>query len=168
MKRITFGIFLCCAVFASLYAEPKQTDVAGLAFDYALVGQQTDFGMSAGITSPWLFRNSFAMRVDAAGFFPKPQRTNPYYVLNFSLMGGTLMQTANVRLYGGGGPVFVFPAAAGEPTVRITGEGFFGFEFFMGSRPADFSLFAEMGGGGLGFTAKAGMRYTIAMLPRSK
>ena len=168
MKKIKLCIFLCCTVFASLYAESEPTDITGLAVDYALVGCKHDFGISVGVTSPWLFYNKLAVRVDAAGFFPNPQRSRPYYMLNLSLMGGTLMQTANVRLYGGGGPIFVFPAATGEPAVRVNGEGFFGFEFFMAKRSADFSIFTEMGGGGLGFTAKAGVRYTIPMLSRSK
>lgn len=168
MKKIMLCVFLCCVVFVSVYAEPKQSAVTGIAFDYALVGRQNDFGMSAAVTSPWLFYNSAALKINAGCFFPNPQRKKFYYVLDVSLMGGTLMQTANIRLYGGGGPVFVFPAQKDKPAVLISGQGFFGFEFFTGKRSADFSVFTEMGGGGLGFTAKAGMRYTIPMLPRSK
>ncbi|MGP1459654.1 MAG: hypothetical protein ACTTKL_10155 [Treponema sp.] len=166
MKKIALCILLCCGALAFAETNANANDATGLAFDYALAGRPNDFGMSLGVASPWLFHNSLAVRTSASGFFPNEKRSKPYYVLDLALMGGTLMRTANIRLYGGGGPLFVFPAAAGEPTVRITGEGFFGFEFFMGKRPADFSLFAEMGGGGLGFTAKTGIRYTIPMLTR--
>ena len=71
------------------------------------------------------------------------------------------MKTANIRLYGGGGAVVLFPMEDGEPTSRISGQGFFRFEYFMTEEPRGFSFFTEMGGGGLGFHAKAGMRYTI-------
>lgn len=168
MKKIVLCMLLCCGVFASAFAETDKNEVTGLAFDYALAGRTDDFGMSASITSPWLFHNALAARTGAAGFFPNGQRNTPYYIADLALMGGTLMQTANIRLYGGGGALFVFPVAAGEPAMRINGEGFFGFEFFMGKRTADFSLFAEVGGGGLGFTAKSGLRYTIPMLRQAK
>ena len=60
-----------------------------------------------------------------------------------------------------GDAVVLFPMEDGEPTGRISGQGFFGFEYFMAEEPGGFSFFTEMGGGGFGFHANAGMRYTI-------
>ena len=71
------------------------------------------------------------------------------------------MKTANIRLYCGGGADVLFPMKTGEPTYRISGHVFFGFEYFMTEEPTGLSFFTEIGGGGNGFHAKAGMRYTI-------
>ena len=76
-------------------------------------------------------------------------------------MGGHIMKTANIRLYGGGGALFLFPMKEGEPKAKYGGHGFFGFEYFMDETPVGLSLFTEIGGGNLGFSAKAGLRYTI-------
>ncbi|AIN94695.1 hypothetical protein HMPREF9727_01615 [Treponema denticola MYR-T] len=169
MKKIFFlSICLFLSVLTFIHAEQENRDVTGLALEYGLIGRQSDFGISLAITSPWLFHNAFALHLNADCFFPNSQRRTPYYVLDFSVLGGSLMQTANIRVYGGGGPILIFPVQKNKPKVLVTGQGFFGFEFFMGKSPAGLSFFIEMGGGGFGFTAKTGLRYTFPMLYREK
>ena len=164
MKKILCGVCLLCTVslctFAKESGEKKET---GIGFDFALAGLKNDFALSTSVTSPWFFYNSFAFRINGEYYFPSRQHIYGYPVVDLSLMSGHLMKTANIRLYGGGGAAALFPLG-GEHTVVITGQGFFGFEFFMTERPSGFSCFTEIGGGGFGFHAKAGMRYTVPMI----
>lgn len=163
MKKILCGICLLCAACACTFAkEGREKSETGMGFDFALAGLKSDFALSTTVTSPWFFDNSFAFRLNAEYYFPDSEYTYGYPVVDFSIMGGHLMQTANIRLYGGGGPMARFPLDE-EYTVAITGQGFFGFEFFMTQKPVNFSFFTEIGGGGFGFHAKAGMRYTLPM-----
>ena len=164
MKKILCGVCLLCAVSLCTFAkESGEKSETGIGFDFALAGLKNDFALSAGITSPWFFYNSFAFRINGEYYVPSSQHIYGYPVVDFSLMSGHLMKTANIRLYGGGGAAALFPLG-GEHTVIITGQGFFGFEFFMTERPSGFSCFTEIGGGGFGFHAKAGMRYTVPMI----
>lgn len=164
MKKILCGVCLLCTVslctFAKESGEKKET---GIGFDFALAGLKNDFALSTSVTSPWFFYNSFAFRINGEYYFPSRQHIYGYPVVDLSLMSGHLMKTANIRLYGGGGATALFLPGE-EHTVVITGQGFFGFEFFMTERPSGFSCFTEIGGGGFGFHAKAGMRYTVPML----
>jgi len=164
MKKILCGVCLLCTVslctFAKESGEKKET---GIGFDFALAGLKNDFALSTSVTSPWFFYNSFAFRINGEYYFPSRQHIYGYPVVDLSLMSGHLMKTANIRLYGGGGASALFPLG-GEHTVVITGQGFFGFVFFMTERPSGFSCFTEIGGGGFGFHAKAGMRYTVPMI----
>ena len=163
MKKIVCGALLLCAVCTFSFAREGSDyrSMSGIGIDYALVGRQNNFGLSAALTSPWLFDNSLAFRANTDYFFPSADHRSGFFVLDCSVMGGHIMQTANIRLYGGGGAVALFPMKSGEPTVRLSGHGFFGFEFFMTEKPVGFSFFTEMGGGGFGFHAKSGLRYTI-------
>ena len=164
MKKILCGVCLLCAVSLCTFAkESGEKTETGIGFDFALAGLKNDFALSAGITSPWFFYNSFAFRINGEYYVPSSQHIYGYPVVDLSLMSGHLMKTANIRLYGGGGSAALFPLG-GEHTVVITGQGFFGFEFFMTERPSGFSCFTEIGGGGFGFHAKAGMRYTVPMI----
>ena len=164
MKKILCGVCLLCTVslctFAKESGEKKET---GIGFDFALAGLKNDFALSTSVTSPWFFYNSFAFRINGEYYFPSRQHIYGYPVVDLSLMSGHLMKTANIRLYGGGGAAALFLPGE-EHTVTRMGQGFFGFEFFMTERPSGFSCFTEIGGGGFGFHAKAGMRYTVPML----
>ena len=165
MKKILCGVCLLCAVSLCAFAkESGEKSETGIGFDFALAGLKNDFALSIAVTSPWFFYNSFAFRINGEYYFPDSEHTYGYPIVDFSMMSGHLMKTANIRLYGGGGPIALFPLQTGEPTVSIMGQGFFGFEFFMTERPSGFSCFTEIGGGGFGFHAKAGMRYTVPML----
>lgn len=170
MKKIfALCLFLCAF---GLYAESASSkDVFGVGLDFALnANGATDFGMSAGITAPWFFGNHFSFKSNGGIFFRKNADWKTYYQVDFYFMGGSLMESANIRLYGGGGPIFVFPASADEKKVLFGGGGFFGFEFYVASEPTGFSYFIELGGSGFatkksfdinGFTAKTGFRYCI-------
>ena len=164
MKKILCGVCLLCTVslctFAKESGEKKET---GIGFDFALAGLKNDFALSTSVTSPWFFYNSFAFRINGEYYFPSRQHIYGYPVVDLSLMSGHLMKTANIRLYGGGGAAALF-LPGDEHTVTIMAPGFFGFEFFMTERPSGFSCFTEIGGGGFGFHAKAGMRYTVPMI----
>lgn len=135
--------------------------MTGIGVDYALVGRQNNFGISAALTSPWWFTNSFAFRANTEYFFPNAEQQNGFFVLDCSVMGGHIMQTANIRLYGGGGAVALFPMKSDEPIGKVSGHGFLGVEYFFEKNPVGLSLYTEMGGGGFGFHAKAGFRYTF-------
>ena len=144
MKKIIFCILLLCAVCTFSFAKEgcawNKSSKTGVGIDYALVGRNNKFGISAALTSPWLIA---------------------FFILDCSVMGGHIMKTANIRLYGGGGALFLFPMKEGEPKAKYGGHGFFGFEYFMDETPVGLSLFTEIAGGNFGFCAKAGLRYTI-------
>ena len=165
MKKIIFCILLLCAVCTFSFAKEgcawNKSSKTGVGIDYALVGRNNKFGISAALTSPWLIANSLGFRANTEYFFPNKENRNGFFVLDCSVMGGHIMKTANIRLYGGGGALFLFPMKDGEPKAKYGGHGFFGFEYFMDETPVGLSLFTEIGGGNLGFCAKAGLRYTI-------
>lgn len=169
MKKILCVLYLLGALCAFGFADDGRDSVTGVGLDFALTGRNSDFAVSTAVSSPWLFRNSLGFRVNADYFVPNRERGSTYgfFALDCAVMGGHLMKTANIRLYGGGGPLFLFPLKTGEPTVKISGQGFFGFEFFMDEKPAGMSLFTEIGGGGGGFHAKAGIRWTFPIARKS-
>ena len=169
MKKLLCALYLLGALCALAFADEERDSVTGFGLDFALTGRNNDFALSTAVSSPWLFRNSLGFRVNTDYFVPSRVRNDPYgfFALDCAVMGGHLMRTANIRLYGGGGPLFLFPLKKSEAALKISGEGFFGFEFFMDEKPAGMSLFTEIGGGGFGFHAKAGMRWTFPMGKKS-
>ncbi|WP_024468808.1 hypothetical protein [Treponema pedis] len=170
MKKICITLLFACTL--GLYAQTAMPeDAKGIGLGFALnANGRSDFGITAEITAPWFFKNSFSFKTGGGIFFRKTDAWKPYYSLDFYFLGGTLMKTANIRLYGGGGPIFLFPASAGEKPVMFGGAGFFGFEFYMAALPVGSSYFIELGGSGFaaskrldvnGFTVKTGFRYCI-------
>ena len=121
MKKIVCGALLLCAVCTFSFAKEgsDQRSMSGIGIDYALVGRQNNFGLSAALTLSWLFDNSLAFRANTDYFFPSADHRSGFFVLDCSVMGGHIMQTANIRLYGGGGAVALFPMKSDEPTVKL-------------------------------------------------
>ena len=96
MKKNILSICLFLSVFTFIHAEQENRDVTGLALEYGLIGRQSDFGISLAITSPWLFHNAFALHLNADCFFPNSQRRTLNYEFDFSLIGGSFIQTAKL------------------------------------------------------------------------
>lgn len=75
MKKILCGILLTCAICAFVFAQENpgydKKSKTGIGLDYALVNRKNNFGVSAALTSPWLFTNSPAFRADTGYFFPE-------------------------------------------------------------------------------------------------
>ncbi len=172
MKKIILNLVFLLVLVSTAMAQEKDYK-NGVGLSLRLGENAKDFSLGLGITSPWFWSNSSAIRLNADLPF-RADTWKPYASLSLSWLGGTFMKTADIRLYGGGGPLFIFPIDKSEPTVLIGGQGFFGFEFFVNSEKTGFVYFIELGGSGTGsvgkkaqrryatgFTAMTGFRYTI-------
>lgn len=74
MKKILCGILSMCTVCTFFFAQENpcydKKSKTGIGLDYALVNRKNNFGVSAALTSPWLFTNSPSFRADTGYFFP--------------------------------------------------------------------------------------------------
>lgn len=136
-----------------------------------------DFGFGIGLTSPYFFLNTLAIRgsynfqrfnyIDTT----KTYTTADYKNIKFGLLSSAFISNRSIRLYGEGGvAILVCPAAMSATNTSYGGYGLFGFEFFISK---GFSYFIELGAIGNktkaenvpsvpffsnGFTTSAGLR----------
>ncbi len=106
-----------------------------------------------GLTSPWFLEKHLAVRMNI-DMVLRTSTWRPYLSSSMTFLGGEFMRTANIRLYGGGGPLLLFPCIDGEPVVYFGGQGFAGFEFFLGDDHEGMSYYIEIGGLGGMFSKK--------------
>ena len=117
---------------------------------------QNDFGLGINLTSPYLFNNSFAIRLRGNFMFyqhPKGNETtwSPYSNITLGVLGVGGKAGEFIRLYGEGGIIVLFPSDEfSTETFAIGGYGVFGFEFYMSH---GFNYYIELGGVGTGATA---------------
>lgn len=174
MKKLFIVCLLGLAVF--LYAENTEQEkdhVNGFGISYKLGEFSKDYSLGIGITSPRFCWNTLAIRLNLDVPF-RHSNWKPYLTTGLTILGGNFMKTADIRLYGGGGLILVFPLQKNEAKILIGGQGFFGFEFFINAQKNGFSYFIEIGGSGAnaiknktnyryttGFMAHTGFRYYI-------
>ncbi len=141
---------------------------------YGLARAQDEFSLNANLTSPWVLGNHAAIRLWALGLFHTGS-WQPYYGFRFGLIGGSLMETAAIRLYGEGGVLMVIPSSSFDSDTTIWGGyGLFGFEFFAYRPGHGLAFYIELGSNGVdaraekeagspmylnGFETSAGLRY---------
>ena len=108
-----------------------------------------DFGFGASLTSPWFLGNHAAVRVSGFAAY-RDTGWNPYFGVRAGLAGGTLMSSADIRLYGDGGLLVLFPSALSDSSDAVFGGyGRFGFEFFIDPAESGVSYFMELGANGV-------------------
>ena len=139
---------------------PQKNGTGGLSLGLSVQEWQDDFGSSLVLTSPWFLYEKAALRVSGTVLFKENTQWKPYYALRTGLLGGSFMQSADIRLYGEGGLLLVFPDASFDSTsFRMGGYGHFGFEFFLSSQKGTASYFIELGSNGIDARTIAGNHY---------
>ncbi len=120
-----------------------------------------EFGTGIQITSPWFLREKVAVRLGGSVLWKADANWAPYYALRLGLVGGNFMRNGDVRLYGEGGFLFLFPPSSFDSDrFAFGGYGHFGFEFFQApARGGASSYFIELGSNGTGAKTNAGMIY---------
>src|SRR6478736_1639108 len=154
-KTILTLILVICFVSKKLAQERPLKN--GLAIGYQLAQYQNDFGFGLNFTSPFYFGQNvgfrlksnvmFLQHIDASGF----TTWTPYANVSLGMIGIGGMVSENIRLYGEGGLLVLFPSARfSSQSAQVGGYGLFGFEFFLSK---GFNYFIEIGGVGIGALA---------------
>jgi hypothetical protein len=128
---------------------------------FQLVNNQQDFGMGIQVTSPFLAGGWFAIRGRANVQFHQHLNTestttwSPYGSFQLGAVGVGGKAGGFARFYGEGGLVLLLPNADfSSSSTELGGYGYFGFEFFLSSNPANpAAYFVELGGIGTGAKA---------------
>lgn len=120
-----------------------------------------ELGTGVQITSPWFLYDKVAVRLGGSALWKADANWAPYYALRLGLVGGNFMRNGDVRLYGEGGFLFLFPACSFDSDrFAFGGYGHFGFEFFQPSvRGGASSYFIELGSNGTGAKTNTGTIY---------
>ncbi len=152
MKKII--TIVAVLLFMGLFTAGAEERSNSISIGSGLMNADGDFGLQGTFTSPW-FKNSAAFRIGAFILYREADLWTPYYGIKAGLLGGSFMVSADIRLYGEGGVVFVFPSSHfdNDPLV-IGGYGHFGFEFFPGGQNSNFSEYIELGSHGIGTQAE--------------
>jgi hypothetical protein len=134
----------------------KESISSKMGIGFNLSEYQNNFGLGLHITSPYFVYNRIAIRLKGNlmyNEYVKDQKTKwePYSNLSLGIVGVGGEIKNNMRIYGEGGPVFLFPSNdfSSEEFV-FGGYGLFGFEFYMSP---SFNYHIEIGGVGTGATA---------------
>ncbi len=170
-KNIVIAVVLLSMAFFGAGAKERSNS---LSIGSGLINADGDFGFQGTITSPW-FKNSAAFRIGTFILFRGEDSWIPYYGFKAGFLGGSFMVNDDIRLYGEGGVVLLFPSSHfdNDPFV-FGGYGHFGFEFFPEGRNSNFSEYIELGSNGIaaraenipgspvymnGFASTVGLRY---------
>ena len=129
---------------------------SGFGFGFQLNQYQNDFGLGLQVTSPLFVHNRLGIRVKGNFMFLEHLKNDltewtPYSNVSVGIysIGGQVGE--NIRLYGEGGIVFLFPSSEfSTSSSDIGGYGLFGFEFFFSNHT---NYFIELGGIGTGAKA---------------
>ncbi len=173
-KSFVFIITFC--ILMGLYAETsdvdsikaestevKSTQKNTISLSFKLGSFKSDYSLGLGLTSPWFFAKSCAVRLNLDVPF-RSDTWRPYLTSSLTVLGGSFMQTANIRLYGGGGMILLYPLKQNEKPVMFGGQGFFGFEFFLSKKRSGLSYFIELGGLGGEFSNKTNKAYPTGFM----
>ncbi len=149
---ISSVIGLCSAV--SLHGQDIPLN-NGVGFGFQLNQYQKDFGAGLNVTSPYFANEKVAVRLRGNVLFhehPKDEEMTwtPYANGSIGFIG-TVGYVGNIRLYGEGGLIGLFPSDKfSSERTHFGGYGLFGFEFFFRSSG---NYFIEIGGVGTGAKA---------------
>jgi len=143
--------------FSGLHAQDEDRAINnGFGFGMQLSQIQKDFGIGLNLTSPTFANNRIAVRLRGNFMFNENIQDlettwTSYSHLSLGLVGISGYIGNQIRLYGEGGVIGLFPSEefSAEDLV-LGGYGLFGFEFFM---QKNFNYFIEIGGVGSGASA---------------
>jgi hypothetical protein len=155
MKRF---LLLTVALFSFIFTSSAQENTLsnGFGFGFQLNQYQKDFGYGISVTSPLLAHGNLAIRLRTNAMYYEHLKNDEttwtsYANLTLGLVGIGGQVSENIRLYGEGGMIGLFPnSVVSSDTLALGGYGLFGFEFFM---QKNFNYFIEIGGVGTGATA---------------
>ena len=155
MKRALLCLFAFCGILLQAQAQENPLH-KGFGFGFQLNQYQNDFGIGLSLTSPHFAHDHIAIRTRGNMMYYEHVKDGemtwtPYMNLTVGLIGVGGYVGENIRLYGEGGLVTIFPASGfSTKSAEFGGYGLFGFEFFMQN---SFNYFIELGGIGTGATA---------------
>jgi hypothetical protein len=155
MKRLLFTLLLCTGMALGTKAEENPLN-KGVGFGFQLNQYQKDFGFGLNLTSPHFAHDQVAVRMRGNLMYYEQLKDNeytwtPYTNLTLGLIGVGGYVSENIRLYGEGGVIGIFPSEDfSTQNLAIGGYGLFGFEFFMANST---NYFIEIGSVGKGDTA---------------
>lgn len=163
MKGILSFIMLSLLVPVFSFANPERNGEnrsARASFGFSLQDWNQDFGMGISITSPWFLYQKASIKLSGNVLFKEDNQWEPYYAVCLGCIGGSFMESADIRLYGEGGFLFLFPTQTFDSSsFRFGGYGHFGFEFFLSTKKWASSYFIELGSNGINATTNTGNSY---------
>jgi hypothetical protein len=133
-----------------------------MSLSFSLQEWGNEFGTGFQITSPWFWHEKTAVRLGGSALWKQDANWATFYALRLGLVGATFMRNEDIRLYGEGGFLFLFPSASFDSDpFAFGGYGHFGFEFFMPKAIASLSssYFIELGTNGVGAKTDKGQLY---------
>tara|TARA_B100000965_G_C19583846_1_gene754785 strand:- start:993 stop:1529 length:537 start_codon:yes stop_codon:yes gene_type:complete len=141
-----------------LFVNSLQAQEKGFEVGFQLSEYQQDFGLGIQITSPYLFKESIALRLRANKQYLQhidkkevKEVWTPYLNLSLGVFGHRAKIHEKVALYGEGGVIGLIPNDKfSDENFVFGGYGLFGFEFYFID---SFCYFIEAGGVGTGATA---------------
>ncbi|MBR9860395.1 hypothetical protein GYB22_06535 [bacterium] len=151
----TFFLLFSILISSSIYAQETSEVSNHFSLGYQIGQYQDDFGFGLAATSPYFLKNSVAIRARGNFMFfehvmNEETTWSPYTNVQLGLVGVGGM-VGNMRLYGEGGGIVIFPNADFSNNVEFGGYGLFGFEFYMWER---MNYHIEIGGVGSGARAE--------------
>ncbi len=162
-------VFLVFAIMLPAQASSQDSQfgkapvsASRISLSFSLQEWGNEFGTGFQITSPWFWHEKTAVKLGGSVLWKQDANWASFYVLRLGLIGGSFMANSDIRLYGEGGFLFLFPAASFDSDpFAFGGYGHFGFEFFMpkGIASLSSSYFIELGSNGVGAKTNSGQSY---------
>lgn len=151
---LKLAALVVCIVSLNAQAQ-EQVINTGMGVGFQINQYQNDFGVGLSLTTPYFVHEKIAVRLKGNFMFNETIENSlttwaPYSNVQLGLIGVGGMVGEQIRLYGEGGFVGLFPSDifSSEQFV-FGGYGLFGFEFFMSPRR---NYFIEIGAIGTGAT----------------
>jgi len=162
-------VFLVSAIMLPAQASSQDSQfgkapvsASHISLSFSLQEWGNEFGTGFQITSPWFWHEKTAVRLGGSALWKQDANWATFYAFRLGLVGATFMRNEDIRLYGEGGFLFLFPSASFDSDpFAFGGYGHFGFEFFMpkASGPLSSSYFIELGTNGVGAKTDKGQLY---------
>jgi hypothetical protein len=162
-------VFLVSAIMLPAQASSQDSQfgkapvsASHISLSFSLQEWGNEFGTGFQITSPWFWHEKTAVRLGGSALWKQDANWATFYALRLGLVGATFMRNEDIRLYGEGGFLFLFPSASFDSDpFAFGGYGHFGFEFFMpkASGPLSSSYFIELGTNGVRAKTNSGQSY---------
>ncbi len=170
MNKMTIVLLLCITPVNTIMANEDETTthsrtthITGnhISLGFTIQEWDEDLGGGLQLTSPWFLYEKAAVRLSGSVLYKENVDWTPYSVLRLGFLGGSFMRTADIRLYGEGGILLLFPNSKfDDDTFVFGGYGHFGFEFFLAeSQNPLMSYIIELGTNGVGAKTNKGDMY---------
>lgn len=142
-------VLACLLASAGLFAQETKKP-SGFSLGFGIGQYKNDFGLSVNVKSPWFLWESVAVKAEGLLLFNDQADWKLYGGAKLGLCGGSIMESADIRLYGEGGALILFPSADfSDKTIEIGGYGLFGFEFIMQKKSSGPAYYIELGANGI-------------------